>query len=464
MPSIPESVAAGRLLPENLRDISPEINRQRFYERQTRLHYFALADCNNFFVSCERLFRPDLSNRPVLVLSNNDGCVISRSNEVKALGIKMGVPLFQIKHLVRQYNIAVFSSNFPLYLDLSARVASVLNDSAPALERYSIDEAFMDLTGMQKNYNIFDYCMDIRWRVTHDVGIPICVGAGSTKTLAKIANHCAKKGMTLGGVMTIDNDDERIYALKQTPLDDIWGIGRALEQKFRERYGVRTAYDLSLLDPEIIKKQFNITAANVIYELNGISCIPFEDMPRPKKQIMWSRTFGHHILSLEELSQAVSEFTARAAEKLREDQQFTAIVSVFIQTNRASTVDPQYARQAYIRLPCPLNDTPGLIQAANSVLEKIFVSGYRYYKAGVIFEDLRATSTYQCGLFDDNTLTEEARQKRQRIQAAVDKLNQKKRNTVFMASQGIYARQNVSAQHNVSPGYTTSWKDVPKVK
>ena len=202
-----------------------DLQRLKAYEMNASRSYFALADCNNFFVSCERMFRPDLRDRPVIVLSNNDGCVISRSNEAKKLGIPMGIPLFKIRDLVHRYNIAVFSSNFSLYLDMSNRVYTMLSGFAPEVERYSIDEAFLNLTGYSRTYNNFDYCLEIRHRVTHDIGIPVCVGGASTKTLAKIANHCAKKGILPGGVMTIDTDDERFFSLKNTPLDDIWACG-----------------------------------------------------------------------------------------------------------------------------------------------------------------------------------------------------------------------------------------------
>ena len=441
-----------------------DISRLRAYEMNASRRYFALADCNNFFVSCERLFRPDLKNRPVIVLSNNDGCVISRSNESKKLGIPMGIPLFKIKHLVSRYGIAVFSSNFSLYLDISNRVFSKLCEYAVNIERYSIDESFIDLTGLGKTLNIHDHCMDIRHAVTHDVGIPICVGGASTKTLAKIANHCAKKGLLPGGVMTIDTDDERLFALKQTPLDDIWGIGRALNEKFSRNYGIKTAYDLSLLDPEKVKKRFSVTVANIIRELNGISCLTLEDEPRPKKQIMWSRTFGHHIMDLSELRQIVADFIARAAEKLREDGQYAGLISIFIQTNLASRFDRKYAKQANARLSIKTCDTTELMSAGIRVLERIFVPGYLYYKAGVILEDLSPVRESQSDMFDTPCESEELRQKREKLQSAVDILNRKKRNSVFLAAQGIYAHSQVSKQEQRSPSYTTSWEDLPKVK
>ncbi|MGN1393260.1 MAG: DNA polymerase V subunit UmuC, partial [Succinivibrionaceae bacterium] len=210
---------------------------------------FALIDCNNFFVSCERLFRPDLRNKPVIVLSNNDGCVISRSNEAKSLGIPMGVPLFKIKHLVKKYNIQIFSTNFNLYLDISKRVNAILSTFSPYHENYSIDESFLDLTGFKKQYNIYDYCHNINYIVTKSTGIPVCVGAGPTKTLAKIANYGAKKGLILGGVLTIDTEEERIQLLKKTPLYDVWGIGKSFFEKLSKDFNLKTAYDLSLYDP-----------------------------------------------------------------------------------------------------------------------------------------------------------------------------------------------------------------------
>ena len=441
-----------------------DLQRLKAYEMNASRSYFALADCNNFFVSCERMFRPDLRDRPVIVLSNNDGCVISRSNEAKKLGIPMGIPLFKIRDLVHRYNIAVFSSNFSLYMDMSNRVYTMLSGFAPEVERYSIDEAFLNLTGYSRTYNNFDYCLEIRHRVTHDIGIPVCVGGASTKTLAKIANHCAKKGILPGGVMTIDTDDERIFALKNTPLDDIWGIGRALNERFGREYGIRNAYELSLLNPAEIKKKFNITTANIITELNGISCIPMDSQPQPRKQIMWSRTFGHHITELTELSQIVADFIVKAAEKLREDRQYAGIISIYIQTNLASARDRHYSRQAYARLNIRTCDTTELLSAGLRVLNGIFAPGYLYYKAGVILEELSASRESQMDLFDAEPESEELREKRAKLQMAVDLLNARKQNTLFLAAQGMYARSGISRQERKSPAYTTSWKDVPKVK
>lgn len=441
-----------------------DLKRLQDYAINASRRYFALADCNNFFVSCERLFRPDLKRRPVLVLSNNDGCVISRSDEAKRLGIPMGIPLFKIKHLVKQHDIAVFSSNFSLYLDMSNRVFSRLSEFAPDIERYSIDESFLDLSGFGRNLNVYDYCMDIRHGITHDVGIPVCVGGASTKTLAKIANHCAKKGIIPGGVMTIDTDDERLFALKNTPLDDVWGIGRALNSRFREEFGILTAYDLSLLDPLMVRSKFNITVANVIRELNGVSCLPLDSQPQPQKQVMWSRTFGHHIVDLSELKQLLADFTVRAAEKLRTTRQYAGIISIFIQTNLASATDRKFAVQGHTRLNVRTDDTTELLNAGMSVLEKIFVPGYLYYKAGVLLEDLTSSRETQTDLFAVQGDPEELRKKREKLQMAVDRLNLQKKNTVFLAAQGVYAHGQVSKQERKSPAYTTDWKSLPKVK
>lgn len=424
---------------------------------------FALVDCNNFFVSCERLFRPDLRERPVIVLSNNDGCVISRSNEAKALGIPMGVPLFKIKDLVKQHNIATFSTNFSLYLDISRRVTNTLSTFAPLFENYSVDESFLDLEGFNKKFNIYDYCHNIRYVVTRDTGIPVCVGAGPTKTLAKIANYGAKKNFVVGGVLTIDQESERIDLLKKTPIEEIWGVGKALSETLTRDFGFKTAYDLSLYDPLLMKRKLNINVAKIIQELNGISCIPFEAIPKPKKQMMWSRTFGRRVSSFVQLREILAGFTVEIAQKLREEKQYARNFGIFVQTNLHSTTDKPYAKSLNFVLNKPTNDTTEFLEIMNYLLYKIFKPGYWYYKAGIILQDLTEHKVWQTDLFADDPTSTVLSEKKQKLLAAIDKINSQKHNTVFFAAQGKNVKGKISKQEKLSPSYTTKWSDIPTV-
>lgn len=424
--------------------------------------YFALVDCNNFFVSCERLFRPDLKHKPVLVLSNNDGCVISRSNEVKALGIKMGTPFYQIKDLVKHYKIATFSTNFPLYLDISNRVTSTLEDFCPSLENYSIDESFLDLTGFSKKYNIFDYCGKIHFQTIRDTGIPVCVGAGPTKTLAKIANYGAKKNFNIGGVLTIDTEAERIDLLKRTPLEEVWGIGKALSTKLKDDLGLNTALDLSRCNLDLIRFNYNVTVAKTVMELQGIPCLELEDIPKAKKQMMWSRTFGQKLTSFDQLREAIAGFTVAVAQKLREEKQYTRNIGIFIRTNFHNMYEKQYSNSISFTFDKPINDTEILLKATQYLLTKIYRPNFYYNKAGVILQDLTTDGTYQSDLFTtDNPITDA---KRQKLMQVLDTINAKKHNTVYFAAQGIDVQKGVSHQGMLSPAYTTNWKDIPKVK
>lgn len=421
--------------------------------------YFALVDCNNFFVSCERLFRPDLKRRPVLVLSNNDGCVISRSNEVKALGIKMGEPFFKIRDLVHRHKIAVFSTNFPLYLDISHRVCSTLEGFAPALESYSIDEAFLDLTGLESPTS---YCSKIKYETTRDTGIPVCVGAASTKTLAKIANYGAKKNFTAGGVLTVNTEAERIDLLKRTPLAEIWGIGAALNERLKVEMGLVTALDLAQANPDLIRKKYSLPVAKTVMELNGVACLELEDIPKPKKQMMWSRSFGQKLTSFEQLHEALASFTVTIAQKLREEKQFTRNIGIFIRTNMHNTHEPQYNNSLSFSLDKPINDTELMLRTVQYLLSRIYRPGFYYNKAGIILQDLSSDASYQADLFDPGNPALDA--KRQKLMQVLDTINARKHNTVFFAVQGTKLQRGVSQQNNLSPAYTTNWRDVPKVR
>jgi DNA polymerase V len=418
---------------------------------------FALVDCNNFFVSCERLFRPDLRRHPVVVLSNNDGCVISRSNEVKALGIKMGEPFFKIAHLVKQYNIAVFSSNFSLYLDISNRVTSTLETFTPYLENYSVDESFLDLSGMQ---NVYDYGHKIKAITTRNTGIPVCVGIAPSKTLAKVANYGAKKNLVLGGVLSLDREDERIWLLQNTPLEEVWGIGRRYYEKLSHDLGLKTAYDLACQDHNYIKQKYNIVLAKIVQELNGISCFELEDTPKPQKQMMRSRTFGEKVIGIRPLYEILAQFTSTLGEKLRLEKQYTLTIGIFIKTNPFSKEDSQYSNSISYTFSKPVDDTITLLDTVKVLLKRIYKPYYKYYKAGVILDNLTKDPSYQTDLFENDNF--EISEKRKKLMKVIDAINASKPNTIFLAAQGVNTK-SISSQKNLSPQYTTKWKDVPKV-
>lgn len=437
----------------NSPDIAPGASRGKI---------IALADCNNFFVSCERLFRPDLKNRPVVVLSNNDGCVISRSNEAKALGIKMGVPFFQIADLARRYRIAAFSSNFPLYLDISRRVTSTLEEFCPRLENYSVDESFLDLSGLDRLYDIPAYCLKIRETVTRNTGIPICVGAAATKTLAKAANHAAKKNFIPGGAAVILDEVTRRRVLKWTPVGDIWGVGSRLEPKIREILHAGDAWEFAECDEYRLRHNFNKTVYGTWKELNGESFFELEDQPRPKKQMMWSRTFGNRIADFGLLRETMAGFAVSIMQKLREEHQYAGTMGIFISS---SPFDPRpCSDSATLDLGHPVNDTVTALNGLDLLLEKIFRPGVPYARGGIILCDLSLTPEFQTDLFDPVKQPGPDDEKRKKLMATIDLINSRGRNTIFFAAQGRAGTAKVSRQTRLSPAYTTSWKDVPKVR
>ncbi|WP_282960971.1 Y-family DNA polymerase [Vibrio alginolyticus] len=292
---------------------------------------FALVDCNNFYASCEKLFRPDLKDTPVVVLSNNDGCVVARSREAKLLGIKMGVPVFQIKAEMQRHGILAFSSNYALYADLSSRVMRTLEEMAPRVEVYSIDEAFLDLTGIESALSLVEFGQQVRERIGHWIGITVCVGIAPTKTLAKLANHAAKKYPATQGVVDLTNPDRQRRLLALVPVDDVWGVGRRLSKRLNA-LGITTALDLANASPRAIRDQFSVVLERTVRELNGDSCIELEEIPPAKKQIVCSRSFGVKVTHFELLREAVCEYATRATEKLRKEQQQAKVLTVFIRT------------------------------------------------------------------------------------------------------------------------------------
>lgn len=417
---------------------------------------YGLLDCNNFYASCERVFRPDLNGKPVIVLSNNDGCVIARSNEAKALGIKMGVPAFEIREIVIKHHIHVFSTNFPLYGDMSARVMGLLSRYIPNIEIYSIDEAFLDLSEM-KYFNIPKYTKELVKVVHKSTGIPVSLGIANTKTLAKVANKFAKKYKKYEGVCIIDTEYKRERALQLTQIEDVWGIGRKLSEKLKMN-GVNTAFAFSKLPREWVRKHMTVTGERTWQELNGEPCIELEMIPPKKKQICTSRSFGNMITEKLALSEAISTFAASCAEKLREQRSCAASLMVFIHTNNFRPDMPQYFRNCVITLPTPTNSTIEIIRYAKEALSKIYMSGYSYKKGGVIITEI-TTENVQLNLFHQID-----REKHDRLMKTLDKLNDHfYRNKVYSAAMGTGGTWKLK-QENLSRRYTTRLDEIINVK
>jgi DNA polymerase V len=420
----------------------------------------ALVDCNNFYVSCERVFRPDLIDRPVAVLSNNDGCIVSRSQEVKALGVKMAVPVHQIQHLVKQYNIQLFSSNYALYANLSARVMSVLEEFAPSLEVYSIDEAFLDLTGVCLKDPVA-YGQEIRATVRRNTGIPVCVGMGPTKTLAKLANFAAKKWPQTGGVLDLSDPVRREKLMRIVPVSEVWGIGSRIAARLN-LLGLHTVWDLAHQPAERLHEQFNITVARTVLELNGIPCLELEAITPDKQQIVCSRSFSRRLTEYRELSEALAEFCSRAAEKLRSQQSVAGYLSVFIRTNPFNPQEPQYQRSAGMRLKTATQDTRIIVSEAHRLLKELFRAGYRYQKCGVQLSDIRLASIpEQIDLF---AMTEPVRQAgSQALMQAMDRINRRFPKGIAVASAG-FDKAWQSKVERLSQRYTTDWRELLRVR
>lgn len=416
---------------------------------------FALIDCNNFYVSCERVFRPHLEGRPVVVLSNNDGCAVARSNEVKRLGVKMGAPLFEFKELVQRYQIEVLSSNYALYGDMSRRVMSILSSFSPDYEIYSIDEIFLNLEGFE-HLDLIAYGKMIQATILQWTGIPVSVGIGSTKTLAKAANHIAKKNPFHRGVyyLQAQSRQEKLTSLK---VSDVWGVGPRWAKRL-ESLGVSTAYDLACQDYRYIKQQFNVVLARTVLELQGLSCMPLEQVAA-RKQIRVSRSFGRPVTDFNTLRQALTNFAARAAEKLRSQQSLTQGVLVFVSTNRFNPNQKQYHNAIAINLPVETDDSVMLIKAAVQGLRAIYKEDYYYKKTGVMLLDLRQE---RCGQQDMITRIDIA--KRQKLMHALDDCNQTfGKKTLHFASEGFTTQWRMR-QENKTPRYTSCWDELVQVR
>ena len=425
---------------------------------------FALVDANNFYVSCERVFRPDLTGKPVIVLSNNDGCVVARSQEVKDLGVKMAVPLFQIQHLVKQHNINLFSSNYTLYADMSARIMSILEEFAPSLEVYSIDEAFLDLTGVC-NADPIAYGHRIKKAVVRATGIPVCVGMGPTKTLTKLANFAAKKWKHTGGVLDLSDLVRREKLMKIVAVKEVWGIGSKTAEKLN-KLGIETVWDLAVQPSKKIQTQFNIVVARTVLELNGTSCLELSDISPDKQQIVVSRSFGRRLTEYNELSSALSEFCCRAGEKLRSQKSVASSITIFIRTSPFNQQEKQYQRSASMKLDVASQDTRSIISTANRLLKEIFKEGFGYQKCGVQLSNIKPESSPgQLELFDfvDNDLPTENRE----LMKVVDMINRKFPKAISVAATGLGGPGMETwkpTADNQSQRYTTDWDELVVVK
>jgi DNA polymerase V len=420
---------------------------------------FALIDGNNFYVSCERCFNLSLIGKPVGLLSNNDGCAVARSQEAKALKITMGQRWFQLRELERTHGLIGLSSNYALYADLSDRMMSVIGQYSPVQEIYSIDECFLDLGGFR--FDLTAYALQIRAQVLQWVGIPTCIGIGPTKTLAKMANHLAKKnvGRAWNGVCDIGtlDADERDSILALVDVDEIWGVGRKIGARLKEM-GIESVLQFKQVSPSFVRKQFSVVLERTLLELNGIACYGFEDASQPQKQVLCSRSFGHVVYTFDELSQAVTQFVATAAQRLRRQELKANQVQVFIRTSPFKKDDPQYSRAINVPLVSPTSDTLTLVDSALLGLRQIYREGFRYAKAGVLLHELQATSVEQGELFGRDA-TRQAK-----LMVALDAINDKYGRGTTKIGAVEQRRTWHMNQDRRSPCYTTDWAALPKVR
>ena len=417
---------------------------------------FALVDCESFYASCERVFRPDLKNIPIVVLSNNDGCVIARSTEAKKMGIAMGVPWFKVRELFLKQNGQVFSSNFTFYGDMSARVMNILEGFVPRVEIYSIDEAFLDLDSLKENYNLYDFGCHIRSIVRQWTGIPVRIGIAPNKTLSKIAINEIKRTNQPTSVMHLSTEKQIEEALKHTPVHKVWGVGRRLTNHLNNA-GILTALDLANVNPRNIRKQFSVVLERTVRELKGERCLNLDDDISSKKQIVVSRSFGERVSDLKTLKPIVSNFAVRAAEKLRHEKRKCSQVSVFVRTSPFNQNKPQHNGIKTIELFTPTNDTRDILTATKKGLLPIFKSGYDYAKAGIILNKFSDETIRQQLLFKDPNSPKENTE----FMRYIDKMNAYE-TQVYFASQNT-KKWSPMKQNMTSPKYTTNWHQLPVV-
>jgi len=419
---------------------------------------FALVDVNSFYTSCETVFRPDLQGKPIVVVSNNDGCIISRSAEAKSLGIKMGEPFFKIKNNTYSSKVHVFSSNYALYADLSERVMQTLTEMSPSIEVYSIDEAFVNLSGLINCTHLNSFGHEMRNRVLKNTGLTVGVGIAQTKTLAKLANHAAKKWCGTGGVVDLSNIERQHRLLALISVEDVWGVGRKISKKLNSM-GINTALDLAESPLWVIRKNFNVVLERTVRELRGEQCLELEEFAPAKQQIICSRSFGSRITQYSDMHQSICAYAERASEKLRSEHQFCRFVSVFLRTSPHADNEVYYANQAFMKLQTPSNDTRDIINSATNSLKRIWVDGHRYMKAGVMLADFFSNGVAQLNLFDDSSPQKNSAA----LMEAIDQLNNSGKGKIWFAGQGI-EKTWAMKREMLSPAYTTRYSDLPVAK
>ncbi len=420
---------------------------------------FALCDVNSFYASCETVFRPDLKGRPVVVLSNNDGCVIARSAEAKPF-VKMGEPYFKQKDRLRHHGVVCFSSNYELYADMSNRVMTTLEEMSPRCERYSIDELFCDLTGVRNCRDLAAFGREIRATVLQRTHLTVGVGIAQTKTLAKLANHAAKRWQRqTGGVVDLSNVDRQRKLMAALPVEEVWGVGRRITKNL-ESIGIKTVLQLADTDIRFIRKHFNVVLERTVRELRGESCLELEEFAPVKQEIICSRSFGDRITQYEDMRQAICSYAARAAEKLRLEHQHCRFISAFVKTSPFVVNEPYYGNSASMKLLTPTQDSRDIIAAATRCLDAIWKSGCRYQKAGVMLSDFYSQGVTQLNLFDENA----PRKNSQKLMDVLDHLNAEEGlGTLYFAGQGIQQQWQMKREM-LSPRYTTRFADLLSVK
>ncbi|EIX9631467.1 Y-family DNA polymerase [Klebsiella pneumoniae] len=420
---------------------------------------FALCDVNSFYASCETVFRPDLKGRPVVVLSNNDGCVIARSPGAKPF-VKMGEPYFKQKDIFRRHGIIAFSSNYELYADMSNRVMTTLEELSPRCEIYSIDEAFCDLTGVRNCRDLTDFGREIRETVLRRTHLTVGVGIAQTKTLAKLANHAAKQWQRqTGGVVDLSNLERQRKLMALLPVDEVWGVGRRISKKL-EAMGIKTVLQLADTDIRFIRKHFNVVLERTVRELRGETCLGLEEFAPVKQEIVCSRSFGGRITEYHEMRQAICSYASRAAEKLRGEHQYCRFISAFVKTSPFALNEPYYGNNASVKLLTPTQDSRDIITAAIKCLDAIWRDGHRYQKAGVMLGDFYSQGVAQLNLFDDNAPWKNS----EKLMEVLDHLNAKDgRGTLYFAGQGIQTTWQMKREM-LSPRYTTRFSDLLRVR
>ena len=415
----------------------------------------ALIDCNNFYASCERIFNPKLIGKPIVVLSNNDGCIIARSKEAKKLGIKMGEPYFKARNIIEKNKVEVFSSNYSLYGDISQRVMETLSSFSSEVEIYSIDEAFLGLNGFE-NYELQTYCNHIRQTINKWVGIPVSIGVGPTKTLSKIANNLAKKNSNYKGVCILENKIEIKKALQQTSIEDVWGIGRRLSI-FLKKYNINTAHHFSEMDRGWVRKNMGVVGEKTYLELNGVSCLDLDLVPSDKQSCCVSRSFSRPIEKLFDLEESISTYGSRVSEKIREEGLVAESMSIFVLTNHFNRREKQYSNSIKLHLPFPTNNSIKIVKRSLEGIRKIYRPGYKYKKAGIILHGLSRQNVTK-GLLDYD------REASDSIMQTIDNINNRYGGeTIKIASEGIKKIWRMKRE-NVSPCYTTRFDELVEVK